>query len=230
MAEQNQTSLEAVEYAKSHKKEFIDRVIQDKVAEVDKVAIYMAGTPGAGKTEVATSLNEMLGADLVMIDADAFRESFPAYNGTNSSDFQRAASLLVDKTYDYVMKHGYSFILDGTFAYNNAIKNIERAVKRNYDVAIYFVYQKPDVAWRFTKIREAKQGRVITKEAFIRAYLQSQHNVEAAKQEFGDRIMVNLVFKDFENAISDIVMDVENIGLLLSHQYTENELEELLND
>ncbi|WP_179190521.1 zeta toxin family protein, partial [Candidatus Enterococcus wittei] len=66
-------------YAKDHKKEFFQDVIQDKVVRLDqKEAIFMAGTPGAGKTEVATSLLE-LSEDICRIDADVFRTKFPGY-------------------------------------------------------------------------------------------------------------------------------------------------------
>ena len=46
-------------YAKAHKQNFVKRIVADKIMVPDKVAIFMAGSPGAGKTEVATALAEL---------------------------------------------------------------------------------------------------------------------------------------------------------------------------
>ena len=46
-------------------------------------------------------------------------------------------------------------IIDGTFAYGNALENIERSLKYKRIVELWFVYQDPLKAWEFTKIREA---------------------------------------------------------------------------
>ena len=86
---------DSVSFAKSHKKEFIAKVVDGQIPAAKKTAIFMAGSPGAGKTEVATALEEML-SNICMIDADVFRSQFPEYNGSNSSEFQAGASLLVE--------------------------------------------------------------------------------------------------------------------------------------
>ena len=93
----------------------------------EKDAIFMAGSPGAGKSEVALGLVNSYHKHLI-IDADEFRLQFPEYNGSNSSLFQKASSWLVDQAFKYVINHGYSFILDATFAILSAEKNITRAM------------------------------------------------------------------------------------------------------
>lgn len=75
----------------------------------------MAGSPGAGKSELAITLSENY-ENMVIIDADYFRMQFPDYNGNNSSLFQTAASWLVEQAFKYVVENKYSFILDATFA------------------------------------------------------------------------------------------------------------------
>lgn len=117
----------------------------------------MAGTPSAGKTEVAISLLE-LSEDICRIDADVFRAKFPGYTGSDSSDFQSGSSWLVD----------YSFLLDGTFAIGRAKQNIERCLSRDYDVTIYFIFQDPLIAWDYTKIREKVLGRFVPREFYFR--------------------------------------------------------------
>lgn len=66
---------DSVSFAKSHKKKFIAKVVDGHVPAAKKTAIFMAGSPGAGKTEVATALEEML-SNICMIDADVFAVNF----------------------------------------------------------------------------------------------------------------------------------------------------------
>lgn len=214
-------------YTKAHKQYFVKRVVADKIMVPDKVAIFMAGSPGAGKTEVATALAE-LSDNLCIIDADEFRSQFPDYNGLNSSDFQKGASWLVDHAFTHLLKEGYSFILDGAFAIGKSTQNIQRAIKRNYEVSLYYVYQDPFIAWQFTKEREKAEGRFVPKERFINAYFKSRENIAKVKEIFGDAVELIVIFKDYENKISEVLEDVENIDLILPKQYTVEELEENL--
>ena len=51
--------MDSKAYAKEHKQAFIAKVVKGKVPVLEeKLAIFMAGTPGAGKTEVVESLME----------------------------------------------------------------------------------------------------------------------------------------------------------------------------
>ena len=81
----------ALEYAKANKDFFIERLVNGISKQELKTAIFMAGSPGAGKSEVAQALGEIYD-NLVIIDADEFRKQFPDYNGKNSSKFQKASS------------------------------------------------------------------------------------------------------------------------------------------
>lgn len=74
--------------------------------------------------------------NICLIDADIFRTYFLGYNGHNSDDFQSGAALVVEYALDYVLKKGSSFILDGTFAIDKSLENVQRAIKRNYDTSI----------------------------------------------------------------------------------------------
>lgn len=220
---------ESIEYAKEHKKNFLKQIVSGKQIMTDKVAIFMAGSPGAGKTEVATSIEE-LSPNLCLIDADAFRIMFPKYDGSNSNEFQKGASWLVDHTFTAVLRKGYSFILDGTFAISKSKLNIERVIKRGYEVSLYYVYQDPYVAWEFTKKRQETEGRYVPKAIFINAYFKSRENTIHVKDIFGDQIKVTVIFKDYENNISDILEDVDNLELVLPGLHTSEELEAKLDD
>lgn len=219
----------SVEYAKKNKKMMIDSIIQNKKSEDEKTAIFMAGSPGAGKTEVAQTLAH-LNPNLCVIDADQFRTLFPGYKGNNSDEFQRGSSLLVDAALDLVLKKRYSFILDGTFSTSKVEENIERALKKNYNVLIYYIYQNPFVAWNFTKKRQSVEGRYVPKERFINAFFQSRKNLQQVKDMNKEKITINIIVKDFQNKISDLLMDIDNVELILPISYTKTELEDKLDE
>jgi adenylylsulfate kinase-like enzyme len=89
---------EAIKFAKANKK-----AIATSFTDVTKykpeqfpISVFMAGSPGAGKTESAKALIQSLtGGDSVLrIDADDMRSQFKSYNGINSSLFQGATSIL----------------------------------------------------------------------------------------------------------------------------------------
>lgn len=121
-------SEEFMNYAKKNKKIIINKLLSDKKAIKDKTAVFMASSPGAGKTEAIQTLVALY-PQLFTIDADFFRTQFPGYNGSNSDLYQRGSVLLVNATLDEVLNRGYSFILDGTFATNKVMQNIERSLK-----------------------------------------------------------------------------------------------------
>lgn len=81
--------MDSKAYAKEHKQAFIAKVVKGKVPVLEeKLAIFMAGTPGAGKTEVVESLMEFANdEELCVIDSDRFRAQFPGYNGSLKSLF-----------------------------------------------------------------------------------------------------------------------------------------------
>lgn len=58
------------------------------------ITIFMAGTPGAGKTEFSITLIETFGGSFIRIDADEIRERMRplGYNGLNADIFQDAAN------------------------------------------------------------------------------------------------------------------------------------------
>lgn len=76
----------SLRYAKEHKKTLTQRILVGKEQEKQKTAIFMAGSPGAGKTEAVQTFTA-LNPNLCVIDADRFRTFFPGYNGNNSDKF-----------------------------------------------------------------------------------------------------------------------------------------------
>nr|WP_237580218.1 zeta toxin family protein [Enterococcus sp. JM4C] len=200
-------------FAKTNKDRFISDIVKGKKTLFDREAIFMAGSPGAGKTEVVLSLTESY-ENYVVINADYFRTQFPDYNGKNSSLFQKGSSWLVEQSVKYVLEQGYSFILDATFAIPSADKNIVRVLKNNFSITIFYVYQQPEIAWGFTKKREQVEGRFVPKNTFINAFFQSRANIKKVKERHPE-ILLNLIVKDYQNNISETHFSADNIELSL---------------
>jgi predicted ABC-type ATPase len=228
---EQQLSDAAYEYIKQHKHELIERFADPKIyLPVERpVSLFMAGSPGAGKTESSKRLIEaIIGPPPVRIDADEIRTMFQNYNGANSHIFQRACTMGVNKLFDYVLHKNIHAILDGTFAYERAIENIERSLKHNRNVIIYYLFQDPLVAWNFTQIREATEGRRVSKEVFIKAFLKARENVMLAKSHFGDRVELKLLIKDFTKNFEKLYEHVDDLDKYLPAVYTKEELDKLL--
>ena len=136
----------AEEFARANRKQ-IAKELTDKglyIPEAFPISIFMAGSPGAGKTEFSTALihlEEGGQEKAIRIDGDELRNRLPGYNGTNSFLFQGAVSILVEKIHDLVLENKQSFILDGTFSnYPKAAQNIERSLHRGRRVFMMYVY------------------------------------------------------------------------------------------
>lgn len=226
--ERKQLNESALEFVKKNKQTFISHVVDSSEPSDQPVAVFMAGTPGAGKTEIARNIMSLFEPVPSRIDADDFRELIPGYTGANSHIVQSAASLAVDKVLDYVLDKHYSFILDGTFAIGKSVMNIKRALRRGFEVQIYFVYQDPLESWRFTKEREKKEGRMVPLGTFVNAYYASRQNVMAVKNEFGDQVTLRVVVKSYEKQTLRVMGDVSDLEKVLPKLYNEEELSGIL--
>ena len=194
-----------------------ERSLLKKFADLEKFppsgkpfSFFMAGSPGAGKTEFSKRIIEILSStSVVRIDADEIKEFIPQYNGKNSDVVQGAASIGVDKLNYYTLKHKQNSIMDGTFA-NLAIarRNITNALNKNREMGVFYLYQDPLLAWDFTKKREALEGRSIPKDAFIEAFFKAKENIGLIKKEFRDKIELNLVIKNSVNGTEEIKTNI----------------------
>lgn len=226
----------AIQWVKENKKKLFKQFCDPEIylSSERPFTIFMAGTPGAGKTEFSQSLINELDEKIVRIDADEIRELMRpiGYDGSNSEVFQRAAVKAVNWLYDFALdnKHSQSVLLDGTFAYGNWRENVERSLHHGRRVEIYYLYQDPLVAWNFVNARKLNNGRVVPKNVFIESYQLSIENVKKAKQVFGDNIVIYFAANNYEKSVEKIEIDVKNIENLLPKLYTKDELENQLHD
>ncbi len=221
---------QAIAFARKNKKsvalEITDLAIYP--ADSNPVSVFMAGSPGAGKTEASKALLtavEEEGTKTVRIDPDELRGRFEGYSGDNSWLFHPATSILVDKIHDLVLKNEQNFLLDGTLSnYDKARSNIERSLKRDRFVQIYYVYQEPEMAWRFVKAREKQEGRRILPEHFIEQYFAARKAVNQLKIDFGKDIRVDLLLKNLDGSDKVYKANVDQIDNHIPEKYTEEDL------
>lgn len=201
--------------------------------------IFMAGAPGAGKTEISKwlcriFLQEDPPMPVVRIDPDEIRDELPQhiYIGGNAHLFQRAVSFAVEKLYDTAHKKSQNILLDGTFAsLVVGLKNVKRAIEKGRMVGILYVYQDPIKSWELTQKREAVEGRKILKKDFIDSYFLSKENVNKAKEEFGQAIRLHVLIKDHDSVGKEkFEFNVRNVDSYINDKYSKESLEELLKD
>lgn len=198
-------------------------------SDAKPASVFMAGSPGAGKTEFSKNLILKLDTKVVRIDPDEIRGEISLYNGKNAYIFQNAISIGVDCLFSYAINNNQNFVLDGTMSNKErSMKNIEMVLSKRGSAEIYYIYQDPIVAWQFTQDRELTEGRKITKDAFIRSYFTAKINAQEIKAKYKDRVFLHLVVKDLKGDIGKINLDISKIDKQLKESYNEEKLRKLL--
>lgn len=224
----------ALAFAKKNKKPIARRLTDpDKYrSEENPVSVFMAGSPGAGKTEASKALIADLqsdGSDILRIDPDDLRDEFDDYTGGNSYLFQSAVSILVEKLHDFAIKQKQSFLLDGTLSnYKIAEKNIKRSLDKKRFVQILYVYQEPALAWQFVVAREKLEGRRIPPEQFVEQYFAARDVVNSLKALFEKKIQVDLLLKNVDGSNRVYQANIDQIDNFVPEKYTKHEVESII--
>lgn len=232
--EDSQIRKIAEEYARDNKKRIAKEITSILVypSEINPVSVFMAGSPGAGKTESSKWLISKLSHGnengILRIDTDDLRKFFTGYTGDNSSLFQSATSIIAEKIHDCAISNNQSFIFDGTFSkISIARKNIQRSIGHNRPIQILYVYQDPLQAWDFVKQRALIDGRHVPKEAFIEQYFNARITVNEIKKEFPE-VKVYLLIKNIDGSTQEYRENVDNIDNYVKEGYTVATLNDML--
>jgi len=225
---------DAIVFAKKHKKEIANKItdLLSCPSNTYPISVFMAGSPGAGKTEFSKRLLESIDPNrkVARIDPDDLRSYLPEYTGTNSYLFQGAISIITDRVLDNLFHQKQNFILDGTCShYGPAEKNIKRSIEHERFTFLFFVYQNPKTAWLVTKKREQQEGRNISKDIFIEEFLAAQEVVEKLKNTFKEKIFLYFVDKEASQETVDIYT-TNSVYTHLPKVFTKNELHSILKE
>ncbi|MFA0206613.1 zeta toxin family protein [Vibrio cyclitrophicus] len=231
--QEEQITEKAIKEAKKLKKKLAKEMVDHLPQEESAVSVFMAGSPGAGKTETARNMIKTFkkesGVNLVHIENDELRKVFEDYDGINSPLFQRPATLLVEAIHDRALKRDVSFILDSTLSsLEKAKDNIQRSLKRNRYVLIIFVYQEPEQAWCLVKAREIVEGRRVPEEVFVNQFMESQRVVSELKKLFQDQVDIIFIEKNIDGRNERPHFNVSDIDALLRKKYNRESLEAIV--
>lgn len=231
--QEEQITEKAIKEAKKLKNKLAKEMVDHLPQEESAVSVFMAGSPGAGKTETARNMIKTFkkesGVDLVHIENDELRKVFEDYDGINSPLFQRPATLLVEAIHDRALKRDVSFILDSTLSsLEKAKDNIQRSLKRNRYVLIIFVYQEPEQAWCLVKAREIVEGRRVPEEVFVNQFMESQRVVSELKKLFQDQVDIIFIEKNIDGRNERPHFNVSDIDALLRKKYNRESLEAIV--
>lgn len=232
--EEKRIEEEALVYAKKHRNEIARRLTDPTifVPEANPVSVFMAGSPGAGKTEASIELINLKGVDgakVLRIDPDELREELPGYTGENAWLFQRAVIPIIERIHDLALDQQQSFLLDGTLSSHSvAEKNIQRSLKRDRTVQILYVYQVPEQAWKFVQAREAAEGRRIQPEDFVRQYFAARDVVNRLKAKFGKDVRVDLLMKNNDGSDRFYRNGVDQIDNHIPEKYSVADVRHML--
>jgi UDP-N-acetylglucosamine kinase len=113
--------------------------------------------------------------------------------------------------------------------YEKCKLNIERSIKKERFVQIYYVYQEPLLAWDVVLKRELLEGRRINKDSFIAQYFASRSNIKLLKQHFGSKIQVDALMKDYNGKTNRFYKaNISNIDIAIPEKYDMKLLEEII--
>jgi predicted ABC-type ATPase len=223
----------SVKYIKKHANQIVKKLLYRYKNDMQLVAIFMAGSPGAGKTEFATRLLKLKNnRNIYHINPDSYRSLFKEYTGSNSSFFQLAVSILVEKIISNCYKNLFSFLLDTTLTNSQKAElNLNRAIKRDYIVYVFYIIQDPIIAWEFTQKRERIEGRNIPKEVFASQYFNSYLTVKQMFIKFQKNVQFQFVIKDIKTNTVKEIIPVNTITEFDKHRpkyYTQEHLMKVL--
>jgi hypothetical protein len=91
-----------------------------------------------------------------------------------------------------------------------------------------YVYQRPELAWRFVQARERQEGRRIPIERFIEQYFAARSVVNELKSKFKGQIQIDLLLKPNDESAKVYRGNVDKIDNHIPEKYTRAELENVL--
>ena len=211
----------AAQWMQENKEYILKKIVTERSPRTAKECIFMAGSPGAGKTETVRRLR--LKETFTILEADEIRVLNPHYQKTtetqkgNAHLIQKAASIGLEHCRKYCIENGVAFVQDTTFSNRGSIDLVRKLTNAGWDMTIIFIYQNPEKAWQFTKAREEIEGRNIPKESFAESFTSIIRNIERIQGKYPD-IRVILAIKDGIETAERVKLEHETITSALKER------------
>ncbi|GAB0174220.1 MAG: hypothetical protein HHAS10_00990 [Candidatus Altimarinota bacterium] len=165
---------------------------------LDISAIFLAGAPGAGKSEFLETIFSDLKSNFIVIDIDAYRKMFRGYNGENASEYQKASVRVADKILKYCFHNHLNFIFDGTFrSYEKVKQNLDQCMHYERKVMVTLIFQEPRISFYYTFLRKMYKMRNVPVPVFIDGFYSSIENAFRARDEYN--IFLFVASKTYHN-------------------------------
>ena len=150
-----------------------DRITNRLLAQQPRVAIFMAGVPGSGRTEFASHLLDDIGRSpvsprFVFVDSDQLVASLPKYRPAKHWDYRSAVQSLVDLSVKKSFDRGRSFLVNDTLAEKLAHRNVRRALRAGYKTIVIYVKQAAGPAWRLARKEAKVAGLPVNLDYFVK--------------------------------------------------------------
>ena len=215
------TIEKAAQWTQENKERILKKIVTEQNPRNAKECIFMAGSPGAGKTETVRRLK--LKETFTILEADEIRVLNPHYQKTtetqkgNAHLIQKAASIGLEYCRKYCIENGMVFVQDTTFSNRGSIDLVRKLTNAGWDMTIIFIYQDPEKAWQFTKAREEIEGRNIPKESFAESFTGIIRNIERVQGKHPD-MRVILAIKDGTETVERVKLEHETITSALKER------------
>lgn len=225
------------------KRYIVNLIIQDSGAEpvsgdLPPVAYVMAGIPGAGKTEFLDSTVEQLDAEgqrneFVRIDLDQIVTIYPGYTPKTYAKYRNQGNNVLARCVDELRHRRYNMMIDGTFSgeSGSSVRNVEKLLTAGYRVVMVYMYDKPEIAWKYTQLREIETDRGIDREGFINSCKNITTNLLEAMAQFKDHpnFSISVVKqKQLRDRNYEVVTNIESIDKIISTGYNIDNIQETL--
>jgi predicted ABC-type ATPase len=172
---------------KKNRAAVLDQFFEDFPHTKARIAFFMAGIPGAGKTEFAEQAIRENSPALIPIEHDKLVEYIDGYTPENYYNYRKAGSTFVTDVFNDCLKKGYGFIFDGTLSHENGIRNVRKALKAGYATYVVYIVQDAQVAWELTQARELVKKRAIERRGFLETCDKINKNLQSIFRAFKDQ-------------------------------------------
>lgn len=229
--------------AEGKKRYIVELIIKESKASpvpegLPPVAIIMAGIPGAGKTEFLEQITEDLEAEtqrgeFVRIDLDQIVTIYPGYTPKTYAKFRSQGNNVLARCIDVLRRQRYNMMIDGTFSgtSGSSVNNVEKLLKAGYRVVMVYMYDRPEIAWKYTKLREKETDRGIDKAGFIESCNNISTNIKEALLKFRSNPNYSLAIikqKVLRDKDYDFVISAKEIDKIVGEGYNIDKLKETL--